>query len=187
LSRYSEPLYASLSTTGTEENLVPGRILTPEPQRRIADPTPDRFSLAVFLEPEISRNQVTVDERPDKTIVLIHGDGLFDSAADAIKPAYLPILNRIAEGLEQTRGRIEVAGHSDNVPISTSRFPSNRSLSQARADEVVRILSQQLSEDNRLSAIGMADTQPVAGNDTPQGRAQNRRVEISVFERSRSS
>jgi len=187
LNRLSEPLYAALGTTGMEENLVPGRALTPPPQRRIADPTPDRFSLSIFLQPEIEKGQVSVAELPEKTIVLIRGDGLFDSGADVIKPAYIPILKRIAEGLEQTRGRIEVAGHSDNVPISTARFPSNRILSQARADEVVRILNQQISDTNRLTAIGLADTQPIAANDTPQGRAQNRRVEITVLERSRSN
>jgi len=187
LNRSTEPLYVALSTTGMEENLLPRRSLSPAPVRRIADPAPERFSLRKFLEPEISRGQVTVDELPEKTIVLIHGDGLFDSAVDVIKPAFLPILDRIGDGLRQTKGRIQVTGHSDNVPISTRRFPSNRSLSQARADEVVRVLSARMSEGNRLSALGMADTKPIASNNTPLGRAQNRRVEIAVFERMRSN
>ena len=186
LNRNTEPLYVALSTTGTEENLLPRRSLSPAPVRRIADPAPERFSLKKFLEPEISRDEVTVDEQPDKTVVLIHGDGLFDSAVDVIKPAFLPILDRIGDGLKQTKGRVQVTGHSDNVPISTRRFPSNRSLSQARADEVVRVLASQMGDGNRLSALGMADTNPIASNETPQGRAQNRRVEITVFERMRS-
>ncbi len=186
LNRSSEPLYVALSTTGTEENLLPRRSLSPAPVRRIKDPSPERFSLRIFLGPEISQGRVTVDEQPDKTVVLIHGDGLFDSAVDVIKSAFLPILGRIAEGLRQTKGRIQVTGHSDNVPISTRRFPSNRSLSQARADEVVRVLAGLMNDGNRLSAMGMADTRPIAPNNTAQGRAQNRRVEISVFERIRS-
>ncbi len=186
LNRSTEPLYVALSTTGMEDNLLPTRSLAPPPVRRIKDPTPERFSLKEFLGPEISRGQVTVDEQPDKTIVLIQGDGLFDSAVDVIKPAFLPILRRIAEGLRQTKGRIQVTGHSDNVPISTRRFPSNRSLSQARADEVVRVLKDQVRDGSRLSALGMADTKPIASNSTAQGRAQNRRVEITVFERMRS-
>lgn len=186
LNRSTEPLYVALSTTGTEENLLPRRSLSPAPVRRIKDPAPERFSLKIFLGPEISRNQVTVDEQPEKTVVLIHGDGLFDSAVDVIKPTFLPILDRIGKGLEQTKGRIQVTGHSDNVPISTRRFPSNRSLSQARADEVVRVLAGRMNDGNRLSALGMADSKPIASNNTPQGRAQNRRVEITVFERLRS-
>lgn len=186
LNRSTEPLYVALSTTGTEENLLPRRSLSPAPVRRIKDPSPERFSLRIFLGPEISQGRVTVDEQPDKTVVLIHGDGLFDSAVDVIKPAFLPILDRIGEGLRQTKGRIQVTGHSDNVPISTRRFPSNRSLSQARADEVVRVLAGLMKDGNRLSAMGMADTRPIAPNNTAQGRAENRRVEISVFERIRS-
>jgi type VI secretion system protein ImpK len=187
LSRHADPLYAVLSTTGSEDNLLPARSLSPAALRRIKDPAPDRFSLKTFLSEEIARKEVTVEELPDRTIVLIHGDGLFDSGVDVIKPAFLPILNRIAAGLEQTRGRIEVTGHSDNVPIATRRFASNRALSQARADEVVRVLGQSVSDSSRLSALGLADTKPVAANDTAAGRAQNRRVEITVFERSRES
>lgn len=187
LNRGSEPLYAALSTTGTEENLLPNRSLSPPPVRRIADPSPDRFSLKKFLAPEIARNEVTVDEQPDKTIVLVHGDGLFDSGADVIRPAYRPVLDRIGEGLAQTKGRIQVTGHSDNVPISTSRFPSNQSLSQARAEEVVRMLSDRVGDDARMRALGMADRMPIAPNDTAEGRALNRRVEITVYERARGS
>ena len=186
LNRASEPLYAALSTTGTEDNLLPNRSLAPPPVRRIADPAPERFSLKVFLAPEISRGEVSVDELPDKTIVRIHGDGLFDSGVDVVKGPYMPVLERIAEGLEQTNGRIQVTGHSDNVPISTRRFPSNQSLSQARADEVVRILSAEVSDASRLRALGMADREPIASNDSAEGRAQNRRVDITVFERARS-
>lgn len=185
LNRGTEPLYVALSATGMEENLLPRRTLSPPPVRRIADPTPERFSLKVFLAPEISRGEVTVDEQPEKTVVLIHGDGLFDSGVDVIKTEYLPILDRIGEGLEQTRGRIQVTGHSDNVPIATRRFPSNRALSQARADEVVTVLTERVSDSNRMSSLGLADSQPVAPNDTAQGRARNRRVEITVFERAR--
>jgi len=185
LNRGSEPLYASLSTTGTEENLLPARSVAPAPVRQIADPGPDRFSLKKFLAPEIERGEVSVDEMPDNTVVRIHGDGLFDSGVDVIKPAYLSILERIAEGLEQTRGRIQVTGHSDNVPISTRRFPSNQSLSQARAEEMVRYLGERMSEGDRLRALGMADRMPIASNETAQGRAQNRRVDITVFERAR--
>lgn len=187
LKRGSEPIYADLSTTGTEQNLLPIRTLSSPPVRRIADPKPERFSLRIFLSPEIERSEVSVDEQPDKTVVLIHGDGLFDSGVDVVRPAYQPVLTRIGEGLEQTRGRIEVIGHSDNVPISTRRFPSNQSLSQARAEEVVRMLNEVVSDNERMRALGMADRAPIAPNDSPEGRALNRRVEITVYERARGN
>jgi len=183
----SDPIYAAMITTGTEENLIPSRFLAPPPVRRIASPAPDRFSLERFLAPEIEANLVSVDEQPEKIIVLIKGDGLFDSGADVVKSAYLPILARIGEGLEQTNGNIQVTGHSDNVPIKTRRFPSNRALSQARAEEVVKQLSEYVSNGNRMRALGLADTQPVASNGSAEGRARNRRVEITVLERERGS
>jgi type VI secretion system protein ImpK len=186
LNRNTEPLYVALSTTGTEDNLLPRRSLSPAPVRRIADPTPDRFSLKVFLAQEISRGQVTVDELPEKIVVLIHGDGLFDSGVDVIKPAYLTILNRIGEGLESTNGRIEVTGHTDNIPIATRQFPSNRALSQARADEVVKVLESSVSNRNRMSSRGMAAMEPIASNANSEDRAKNRRVEITVYERSKA-
>jgi len=186
LLQKAEPIYV-LSTTGTEENLLPRRRLSAAPARPIADPAPQRFSLKIFLKPEIDQGQVVVDEQPDKTMILIKGDGLFDSGSEVINSKYQPILSRIGDGLENTKGRIKVTGHSDNIPISTRRFPSNRSLSQARADEVMTSLATYLSDTNRLSALGMGDQQPIASNATIEGRNQNRRVEIIVLERSRGN
>lgn len=187
LLRNSDPLYASLGTAGLEENLVPQRSMSPPPIRRIADPAPPRFSMQGFLEAEVAEGLVTVEELDDKTIVLIRGDGLFDSGVDLVKSAYLPLLVRIGNGLEETNGNIRVTGHSDNVPISTRRFPSNRALSQARAEAVVAQLSKHISKSERIRALGVADTQPVASNDTAEGRARNRRVEITIFERVRGN
>lgn len=187
LLRQSDPLYASLGTAGMEENLRPSRSLSPPPIRRIADPAPPRFSMQGFLAPEVAEGLVTVQELDDKTIVLIRGDGLFDSGVDLIKPAYLPLMARIGNGLEETTGNIRVIGHSDNVPISTRRFPSNRALSQARAEAVVAELVKQVSKSERIRALGVADTQPVASNDTAEGRARNRRVEITILERVRGN
>jgi type VI secretion system protein ImpK len=187
LKSHTEPLYV-LSDRGKEENLLPVRTLAAAPIVRIAPPpAPERFSLKKFLGPEIDRGLVTVDEGPEKTIVLIKGDGLFDSGVDVVKSNFMPILGRISQGLKQTRGRIEVTGHTDNVPIATRRFPSNRSLSQARAEEVVRILSGQVTDVKRMSAVGMADTKPIASNETTEGKRKNRRVEITVFERARGA
>jgi type VI secretion system protein ImpK len=185
LLRSSDPIYAALGTTGTEENLLPHRSLAPPPVHHIADPAPPRFDMSGFLEPEVREGLVTVQEMDDRTVVLIRGDGLFDSGVEAIKTAFLPLMERIGEGLEETNGEILVTGHSDNVPISTRRFPSNRALSQARAEEVVSELARYMSKEGRMRALGMADSRPVAPNDTAEGRARNRRVEITIFERVR--
>jgi chemotaxis protein MotB len=90
-------------------------------------------------------------------------------------------LDRIADVLARTSGEIFISGHTDDRPISTSRFRSNWDLSSARAVSVVhRLLRHPNLNRGRVSAVGYADTRPISANDTADGRAQNRRVEIKV-------
>ncbi|CAN0603541.1 unnamed protein product, partial [Ectocarpus sp. 12 AP-2014] len=88
---------------------------------------------------------------------------------------------RIGTALRSEPGQIIVAGHSDNIPIRTVRFPSNWHLSLARASSVAKILTGYLSDPGRLSVDGRADNEPIASNDTAQGRAENRRIEIILI------
>ena len=74
----------------------------------------------------------------------------------------------------------QIAGHTDNVPISTQRFPSNWELGSARAIAVLRLLTSGGVDAERLSATSYAQYRPAADNDTPAGRARNRRIEIVV-------
>jgi chemotaxis protein MotB len=90
-------------------------------------------------------------------------------------------LDRIADVLARTNGDIIVSGHSDNRPISTGRYRSNWDLSSARAVSVIhRLLRHPNLNRGRVSAVGYADTRPRTSNDSADGRAKNRRVEIKV-------
>ena len=84
----------------------------------------------------------------------------------------------MADALKQVDGKVVVTGHTDNVPTRTLRFASNWELSKERARNVTQLLSTRLGDVSRISYEGRGDTEPVAGNDTPEGRARNRRVEI---------
>ncbi|KPA93486.1 flagellar motor protein [Pseudomonas asplenii] len=88
---------------------------------------------------------------------------------------------RIADAIRKVKGQVRVTGHSDNRPIATLRFPSNWALSQARAEQVLQILAAKTGQPERFSAEGRSDTEPLASNATAEGRAKNRRVEITVF------
>jgi chemotaxis protein MotB len=90
------------------------------------------------------------------------------------------VLGKVAERIKSVPHRVEVGGHTDDVPIRTARFPSNWELASARATGVVRILAQQGVDATRLSAVSFAEFAPVADNETPQGRARNRRIEITL-------
>ncbi|MGA9573702.1 MAG: type IVB secretion system protein IcmH/DotU [Lysobacterales bacterium] len=181
-----DPVHARVMNIGREESLLPTRLLAPPAAVYIPDPGPARFGLQQFLEPEIRSGQVTVEELPDRIVVSIAGDNLFDSGSEIISSKYNNLINRIGEGLEQTSGRIKVVGHTDNVPMGrNNRFGSNFSLSQARAESVVNLLKASVSNPSRLTAEGLGDTRPIASNATAAGRAQNRRVEIILMERAR--
>lgn len=136
--------------------------------------------LAGLLEPEVKAGLVEVQDLADRSIITIKGDGFFRPGSSDIEAAVQPLLPRIAEALGDLKGRVLVTGHSDNVPIRTLRFPSNWHLSQERAEVVKDQLARKVALD-RLRAEGRADTEPVADNGTPAGRARNRRVEITLF------
>jgi type VI secretion system protein ImpK len=137
--------------------------------------------LAVFLAPEIRDQLVTVRDEVDRSVVVLRGDGVFESGASSVRDQYLPVLSRVADALRETQGSILVRGYSDNTPMRSARFPSNWHLSQARADAVKDMLEQRLDQTARVRAEGRGDADPVAPNDTAAGRALNRRVEITVL------
>lgn len=148
---------------------------------RVAAPVAPRPALeprlAPFLAEETRRGLLAVDDRLDRSVVTILGDGLFRPGEAVASDQAL--LLRIADALASVAGRIDVIGYTDNAPIRTLRFPSNWELSKARAESVARLLAARVGAD-RLRADGRGEAEPVASNDTPQGRARNRRVEITV-------
>lgn len=107
---------------------------------------------------------------------------LFDSGSATLLPEALPVLTRIGEISTEFTHALAIEGHTDDRPISNVRFPSNWELSAARASAVLRHLERAGTGPDEMSIAGYADTRPVAGNDTNDGRAQNRRVEF-IFAR----
>lgn len=103
---------------------------------------------------------------------------LFDSGEARLTDGGRGVLAELVGQLEAFDGRISIEGHTDNVPISTARFPSNWELSTRRATAVLRQLIDTGIAGERLRAIGYADTRPLESNETAAGRAANRRVEL---------
>jgi chemotaxis protein MotB len=107
---------------------------------------------------------------------------LFDSGKADLKPEGQQALTEVAGVLVSINDRdFQIAGHTDNKPIKSAKFPSNWHLSTARAVTVATFLAANGVPEVRLSAAGYADTQPAASNDTPEGRQQNRRIEIVLM------
>ncbi len=124
---------------------------------------------------------VEVETRPDRVVVRLPEAITFDQGRAEIKPGMAAVLERLAEVLARRRGyQVVVTGHTDNLPIHNRDFASNWELSAARAAAVARALMAKGSAPGRFTIRGMADQQPIAPNTTPQGRQQNRRVEIEL-------
>jgi chemotaxis protein MotB len=133
------------------------------------------------LKKMIDAGQLKVATRAGRLVIQLPNDVLFDSGQTAIKPAGKDALGQLAKVLVTVRGRaFQVAGHTDNVPIQTARFPSNWELSTARAVEVVKLLIAQGQDPHALSASGYGEFDPIATNDSQEGRAKNRRIELTL-------
>lgn len=127
-----------------------------------------------------ARVEATV-ERRGLVIRVVTDDVLFASGSAALQPGGRELLGGIARVLKvDTRHPIAVDGHTDNVPISTSRFPDNLELSASRATSVTRFLIGRSLAARRFAATGHGAQQPRASNDSETGRRTNRRVEIAL-------
>jgi chemotaxis protein MotB len=136
------------------------------------------------LKNETQLDIIQMKELSNGDIVLTLPDTvLFRTGEAVLRPEALPFIQAISEVLIDLDRHVRVEGHTDNVPIRTVQFPSNWELSATRAVTVVRTLSEQYGlQGDHLTAVGHADSRPLADNLTPEHRAKNRRVEIVVQE-----
>lgn len=93
---------------------------------------------------------------------------------------YPVVIAAVGKALAQANGSILIVGHTDSVPIKTAQFPNNEALSLARAETILKVLEEYVKDKQRISAIGMGDKESIASNGTPEGRASNRRIEITL-------
>lgn len=138
-------------------------------------------SLRQVMGPLIAQGLVGVHQTKRGVVVEISASTLFKEGDEKLQPGALETLQQVAMVLSLENQSIEVEGHTDDVPIKTAHFPSNWELSSARASSVVRMLITYGVSEKRLAAVGMAANQPVVENDTPENRAKNRRVSITIL------
>ncbi|MBS7813319.1 type VI secretion system protein TssL, long form [Roseococcus pinisoli] len=154
----------------------------PPPPPPTATPAPDALpTLRQFLAPEIAQGLVTVEGDAQRILVRIRGRGMFPSASSTVAASFHDLLRRIGEALKIEPGRVLVQGHSDNQPIRTVRFPSNFALSLARAQEAANLIIAANGTPARFTVEGKADAEPLAPNNTAEGREQNRRIEVILL------
>lgn len=192
LSSQNRDLSQTLEDRDQELQQVRTRIAEKEKaQEKAKEEKTNRFKLTYDkwvggFQDEIKKGEISVTQERDKLSVNLIEKTLFKSGSAEIKPTGLKLLDRIGEILKSdTDQPIRIEGYTDNVPIGshrTDKFPTNWELSAARAINVVRYLSGPVGiPSERLSAIAFADNHPIASNETKEGRAQNRRIEIVLL------
>jgi chemotaxis protein MotB len=135
--------------------------------------------LAGALRGEIDAGRIELTELRGRMTVKMKDKILFGSGSATLGKDGLAALRAVAEALRGVQGKtLRVEGHTDNVPTAGTSFGSNWELSAARALAVVRFLQDQGVDPTRLAGAGYGEFQPVAANDTPEGRSLNRRIEI---------
>jgi type VI secretion system protein ImpK len=162
---------------GIDVKAAPAPATPPVAAAPTAPPAP---RLAALLKSDIDAGAVEVRDLADRSVVTLRGDGVFDAGSADVAAKARPLFERIGAALNQVPGPVVIAGHTDNQPIRSLRFPSNWHLSKDRANSVKALLAAAVKPD-RLSAEGRADTEPLADNGSADGRAKNRRVEITLL------
>ena len=137
------------------------------------------------LTDEVKKGELQVRQYKNMLTVDVAEQLFFDSGKAELKDTGKSVLKKVAEAIKGYDDKvIRVVGHTDNVPIKTKQFASNWELSVARATTVVRFLQEAGVPPERMVASGRAEFQPVADNDTPEGRQKNRRIEITLIDKS---
>lgn len=155
------------------------RVFVPAPPPPPVPPSTQIGRIRTALAGDISSGKLSVQDAGGQ-IVIRFAEALFAPAEAMVRDEFKPTAARIVAILEREPGAIKVIGHTDNIPIRTVRFPSNWQLSVERAKAVGDLLKAGLTHPERMEVEGKGADVPIAPNDTREGRAKNRRVEIFI-------
>lgn len=189
LSKNITDLRQKISDLESDNSRLKGEItaLQKVKEEKVKEVSSTYEQLLSNMKNEIAQGQVTISELKGKLTVNMEAAILFDSGKADVKPEGLGILEKMITTLKGVTDKaIRIEGHTDNVQISgglTKLFPTNWELSAARAINVTRFLQQQGLDPAFLSAAAFAEHKPVADNSTREGRAKNRRIEITLVAR----
>ena len=151
-------------------------------QRRIESAKEQYQSITSDFSDEIRSGALELELKDENLTLRLPGEGSFVSGSASLQPSFRDLLNKIGDTLKSSKGRIRIEGHTDNLKIGFSdRFQSNWDLSSARSSSVSEVFIKEHGIDlERLVVAGFADSLPRESNDTADGRARNRRIEIIV-------
>ncbi|MGB0748861.1 MAG: OmpA family protein [Magnetospiraceae bacterium] len=135
-----------------------------------------------LIAEEIADLGMTVEQVGNEVIIRFPSSIAFPSGSEIITPAFAETMDKLIDVVDKTDGQILISGHTDNIPLSGGKYRSNWELSAARATSVVHwLLDNGKITADRITVQGYGDSRPLVPNDTPENRARNRRVEVSIL------
>jgi chemotaxis protein MotB len=174
-----------IDTAAIPMNIVMGEDLL-SPAKVQEDLNQVRRDLEQRLSNQIAQHTVSIQMGRGGLVISLREAGFFNSGSATPGPETLATLRQVAASLDRTQYDLRIEGHTDNVPIHNSEFDSNWELSTARATRIARLfLELDAMPAEQLSAAGYAEFHPEASNETAEGRAENRRVDLVVLPRTR--
>jgi chemotaxis protein MotB len=158
------------------------RGLKEAPPDNVIELMPSLERLNKELEQEVREGKIEIRMEPRGLVISLRQSAFFSSGTDALDQSNLPTMKKLAELIATLPNSIQLEGHTDSIPIHNQRFKSNWELSCARAIAVLETFcgTFELSRQ-RFSVVGRADTLPIDSNQTPEGRARNRRVDVVIL------
>ena len=143
----------------------------------------DAVDIAEAMKDQIKEGAIEVETKGRIITIRLKEQGSFESGSAQLKPKYIPMLADVKEILIEKAGSISIEGHTDDIPVKSSRYRSNWDLSSARSASVAHeLLKGDILNPERIGVSGYAGTRPMVPNDTVENRAKNRRVEIVIYQ-----
>jgi len=175
-------------TMYTSTKMQEGPRFVKEQRSHMSDEFKDMFTnnyqkIQTALQDLEKDKKLTIIQDGQKITIRISEGTLFEPGSDKLLSEALPVIDEVARVLVGLPNSIRIEGHTDNVPISTERFPSNWDLSTARSLKILKyLIDAHACDPRKLSALGFGEFRPIDTNDTPSGRIKNRRVDIMVLD-----
>ena len=148
----------------------------------VAELQPSLTLLHEQLQDEISKGEVELRMESRGLTVSFKQAALFDSGEAVVKPTAIPAVEKLAKVVLKIPNQVRLEGHTDNIPIHTEHFNNNWELSSSRSIAMLQLLTEHFQvKADRLAVSGYADVAPIASNETEEGRAKNRRVDVVIL------
>lgn len=152
------------------------------PPEQIVELLPSLKLLTKQLETQINAGKVEVHMEARGLVISLKEAILYPSGSDELEDAGIPVIQKVAAALRAVPNPLRLEGHTDAIPIRTARFHNNWELSSARAVTMLEVLERDYEiPAKRMAVVGYADTIPIGDNETPEGRAKNRRVDVVIL------